>query len=255
MASFVLALPIGYYPDNPDSSSAGAVVGVYGGYGQVASVMRGCDGDPREWTKTTYQDVGASIEIPLSPKTKSPLVLGLRGGRWHSPNPNSVSSLADQHGMKDYYTYLNPNISVEEESYGMGIGYVFGTIPLHYDYLERGSYDLENDILTVNDGIDVSFHLRIGNPHETFFMVSFAENVPLASGGGYYEMGVGGRLGKSVDIFSGMSAGFYDRAGFVQHVRFAGSNRVALDLTIRLGEAAEQFEGSIAGGLRYTFGR
>lgn len=240
MVSFILVLPVGYYPDDPDSSNLS--VGVYGGTGQVASVLRSCSGTAIRTEKSSFKDVSGIATWTLNPQEKTRIIIGVRGGYWRASkarfaNLGNVSTAE----MKLNFEYFNPNLSVERKNVGIGFGVIFGHVPISFDDLyER---------------ISVSGHLRLGNIKKFHFIFSFAENMPLISGGGLFDLGFGYPAGSKMSMFTGLSAGFYDRLGLLQQTRIRINNRVDTDITFRIGKAGDAFEGSLSGGLIYRFGR
>lgn len=254
-ASFVLVLPVGYYPENPDSTIF--IIGVHGGYGQGASVIRDCSGRALHAEGSSYFDVSGSAYITVPPGSRSPFLMGLRGGYWKSKAAYATSHSSGYpeyiytYGRSPEYTisfsYFNPSINYETRYIGMGIGYMSANIPfLFEDLLDR---ECERP-----DDIPISAHLRLGNLDKLHFATSFAENTPLISGGSFIDIGVGYPSGHYTRMFSGLSVGFYDQIGFVQQIRFKLNRTLDTDITVRLGEAGGVFEGSLSSGLTYRFG-
>jgi len=255
--SFVLVLPIGYYPDNPDSVKF--VVGVHEGYGQMASVIRDCSGRALHAERSTFLDVSGSAYTTLPPGSRSPFVLGLRGGYWRSKAAKAESYKS---GYPDYITtygrspehsisisYLNPNLSYETKYIGLGIGYMFSDdIPFLFNEWELGERSQRPH------EVPVSAHLRLGNLEKLHFAASFAENTPLISGGSFMDIGVGYPSAEHTRWFTGLSVGLYDNPGIVQQGRFRLNHTFDADVTVRLGRAGGVFEGSLAGGLIYRLG-
>ncbi len=239
-ASLVLVLPIGYYYENSDSTDL--VVGLHGGKGQVATVLRGCDGSVISSEGHEFSDVCGSAYISVPPGVRSPLIIGIRGGSWESQVKFLDNYSTERNERKFKLTYYNPNINIETKLYGLGFGYVSGNIKQKLNYY--GSDDSANEV-------KISWHCRLGNVEKGYFTVSFAENTPLISGGGLFNIGVGYKVGKSVYMFSGLGAGFYDASGFVQQIRFKPLRNLALDFNFRLGSSAGISESALSGGLVY----
>lgn len=250
--SFVLVLPIGYYPGNPDSTDL--VVGVHGGYGQVASVIRGCEGEVLHSEASSFSDVSYFAYMTVPPGRRSAIVLGVRGGYWGSRAGFARRLSKGVYGRSPErqinFSYVNPNLNIETKYVGMGIGYVFGEVPTRFKNFD--------DPFFVGPGLDktyrVSGHVRLGNVEKGYLAVSIAENTPLVSGGGIYEVGVGYRVGRSVYLFSGLAGGFYNGCGFIQEGRFKLNSRLCLDVALRLGGSGGVSENAISGGIIYRFG-
>lgn len=240
MVSFILVLPVGYYPDDPDSSNF--TLGVYGGTGQVASVLRGCSGAAYRSEKSSYKDVSGIATWTLNPRERTPIIIGVRGGYWQASKARfPVSGSGPTVEMKLDFEYFNPNLSLEGRNAGMGFGVIFGHVPYSFD--------------SPYEKIAVSGHLRMGNIEKFHFKFSFAENTPIISGGGLFDLGFGYSAGSKTRMFTGLSFGFYDRPGLLQQSRIRLNNKVDTDISIRIGKAGDAFEGSLSAGVIYRFGR
>ena len=234
---FLLVMPLGVQvdPEHPGELT----LGVHGGSGQVLSVIRDCAGNPVASERSSYVDVAASVQVSHRSESGSFTVFGVRSGYLHSDARRPMHNYLD--GTSSYeelitYSYFNPYIAVERRYIGIGIGYLSGEVPTAFGH---------------DSTIPISGHLRLGNYDKTNFLVSLNENLPLASGGGYFNLGINYPAGRRVRLFTGISAGFYDRIGLVQQVSLPLSDRFGLDLNARVGPAAGQFEGGFAAGLRY----
>lgn len=237
--TFILVLPIGYYPQSPDSSQV--MVGVHGGSGQIMSVVRDCSGNPLASSANTYTDVAGSGYIAVP---GSPVVLGIRGGYFESNVRLADTYYQTIPRQRASYSYVNPNISLEARKVGFGVGLILGKVPVR----------LEDFFDTEAEHVTFSSHLRIGDIRGGYLMASIAENTPLISGGSWFDLGLGYTLSPKFQGFTGLSAGMYDRAGFLQQGRFRIHRHVDLDVSLRLGGADGSFEGGISAGLVYRFG-
>ena len=101
-----------------------------------------------------------------------------------------------------------------------------------------------------SDAIPLSSHLRFGKYDKLNFQISLNEDLPLASGAGYFKIGISYPAGSRARLFTGLSSGFYESLGFVQQLVLPLSDRFDLDLSTRLGSADGHFEGGFALGLR-----
>lgn len=244
--TFVLALPIGYYPDGQDSTVF--VLGVHGGTGRIASVLRGCEGQVLHSESNSFSDFSAEAYWTVSRKDESQSIAGLRIGHFRS---NWGAAATSYLPYRSYFRepdrpidfwYYNPNISIETSKFGIGFGAVLGDAVI--DPEPRRSSKL-----------NTSFHLRFGNLDKRYLLISMGENTPLISGGGIFDIGIGYRVGKSIDLYTGLASGFYDRAGFVQQSRFRLGRSVNLDLSLRLGSGGGKSESALATGLTFMFGK
>lgn len=237
--TFILVLPIGYYPENPDSSNV--MIGVHGGGGQVMSVVRDCSGNPMASSANGYTDVAGSGYFALP---ESPVVFGVRGGYFESNALEASTYITAGGRQKISFSYVNPNISFEAKNIGFGAGLLIGRVPLRLQ--EYFDSDPER--------VRFSSHLRAGSLNSVYFMTSVAENTPLISGGSWFDIGLGYLAAPGFRGFSGLSAGMYDRAGFLQQAQIRVHRNIDLDFALRLGGAADGFEGGASVGLIYRFG-
>ncbi len=246
--SFLLVLPVGYYPDSGDSSDV--AIGLYGGHGQVASVLRDCSGKVLQSEASKFTDVSGAFYVPVHRNPNSVITFGLKGGYWNAPRAGFA--FRDING--DYgrtadssisYSYINPNICLEFRTVGIGIGYLDG--------VDRFAF--ENYQSLYDDKIPVSGHLRFGYLDNYYFLISLQENLPLASGGGYFDIGIGYGEYESLKSFTGLSFGFYERPGFIQQFRFKTKSHFDFDLSIRLGKGGGKTENAISAGVLFKLGK
>ena len=271
MACFILVLPFGYYTQSPDT--ADAAIGLHAGYGNVATVVRDCEGKALHSESSTFHDVSGSAYAVIGRSQNASYIVGLRGGYWESgavfaseysgEDPdygNSYGATAPYHVT---YSYINPNLSLEFKNVGIGLGIMFGNIPGSFSDHQpvpapgQTPEEMESNMLMMSqekDDIPISAHLRFGNIEKKHFIASFAENLPLASGGSYFDVGVGYPVGKSARMFTGVSAAFYNQPGFLQQARFRISGSFDGEVAVRLGQAGGELEASISGGLIYRVG-
>lgn len=245
-ALFMLILPVGYYTDNPDSAYLS--IGAQGGVGQFASVLRGCSGEVLESERNPYVDYSGSAYLIVPPKTPSPVVLGFRYGYWRSRIARASSDPSPR--QRHSFTYYNPNFNLEWQYVGIGVGHVFGHIPFELNDIWAG-YPGDNH----SGELRTSWHLRLGNRNKAHLKVSWGECTPLVSGGGLLNIGLGYNINYRHPSFIGLSAGFYDSAGFLYQTRFRLDRSWDMQVAARIGQGGDRFEGSIAGGLVYYFGR
>jgi len=252
-AFFVLSLPIGYYEGDPDSTKL--IVGAHVGRGQVASVIRGCEGNVLSSTKSTYTDLGGFVYYPIwANDYSSPAVIGIRGGylvldasfaRRGYSYPSSYSYTTARRNLK--FWHLTPNINLESKYVGLGYGYKFGNMPYKFNDLED-----ENDHQDAGN-YRHSGHFRLGNIEKAYFYTSIGENSSIISGGDIFNIGIGYSSAKKAQGFTGFCGGFYDRWGVVQQFRFRLNHSLALDLNLRYGQGGDVLEGSISTGLIYRY--
>jgi hypothetical protein len=236
LGTSLAAMPVGVPVDAGGADSL--VVGLHGGGGQVVSVLRDCEGNQLAAAKGRYVDVTAGVELNHRFESGIVGVIGIRGGYLDSDLGWPAAGVYTDDREPLRYSYANPYVAIETRNVGIGFGYVSGAIP----------FDLGDN----TGSVPMSAHLRIGRRDALQIRLSLNENLPLASGGGFVNLGVGYPVGRGVRLYSGASTGFYDGWGLVQKAAVPLSARFALDLCARFGSAAGAFEGGFAAGLRYN---
>lgn len=240
---FVMVMPMGVRvdPEHPNEFS----MSVHGGTGQLVSVLRDCDGNVTSSEESKFEEVAGSMQVSHQLGSGQILTLGIRSGKLESQGRFPTSSYSYESGSMEYgsyertinYRYFNPYIALEGRKVGIGIGHLGG------DYSTKfGDYD---------DNLPVSAHFRLGNYQRSNFQISLNEDLPLASGTGLFKMGIGYPAGARMQMFTGLSAGFYEDLGLVQQVYAPLSDRFDLDFSTRLGSTDGKFQGGVALGLRY----
>lgn len=232
---FLLVMPLGIKIDG-DTNSELTLEGE-AGTGQVYSILRDCSGNQVASEKNEYSDYAGAAQLSFKSGEGNFIVLGLRGGHLSSDFKRASRLYSYASTLKYEYTYWNPHIAFESPYVGMGLGYVSG-VPS----LEFGSYE---------EATPISGHLRIGNYSKAYFLATYNENLPLVSGGGYINLGVGYPGGTRASLFTGFSAMPYDGLGIVQKISWRISNGFDLDLNGRAGVTGGNFEGGFSLGLRY----
>ncbi len=237
----LMALPFGYYPDYPDSSQF--EIGFGGGYGQVASVVRSCDGGPIQKDENQFSDISVTGfgRYRISDRTEFDYGAQLGYFRATARLADLPLDYPDSHLERWYF---GPRIAMETKYFGAGLGFVANRVPYTFEY----DSDWEKN------EIGPSFHLRLGSLRGFYFLGSFAENSPLIAGGGYFDAGFGYPLGRRIRMYSALSAGPYDHVGYLQQIDLGLSKTMALNLAIRAGESEQIFEGAAAATLVFRLG-
>lgn len=198
-----------------------------GGVGYYALIDRGCSGKPIRRTPVHYQEVGAAVEHRFD----APLAVGIRGGwRREEFHYSKVASTTNR--------YINPHLALETRTFGLGGGAVFAH--------ER--FPISGD----PNGLRMPFsaHLRLGELDVRYLTLSIMENVPLYSGGGYYDLTLGFRPSARVEARLGLSGGGpYDGGGAIVACRWWWRDEAAVEIESRLGHSGGQFQNGIALGL------
>ena len=231
----------------------------------------GCDSSappPRE-VKTTldfeedFIDVGG--ELDFKPAGKS-LHLGVRGGYiWEqatfvgelpvNPFDSQVVEVPPGVELTNQYGYVNPYFAIESENIGFGLGVIVSEQPLRSDNAREFPLDK-------NRTTQPSFHLRFGNLDKIYFNYSLWENVPVYSGGGAHNAGLGLQLGKLVGVWGGVSTGGPYRTDAALFRATIGSfSPASVNLTARVPMEYEGHDGvtlieesGVSMSLRFRFG-
>lgn len=239
--ALLLVLPFGYYPDYPDSSQF--EIGVGGGYGQAASIVRSCDGGIRQQESNQFTDFAVTGYGRTKLSERSDAIYGAQFGYFRSTarfadlNPTYSGAHADR-------WYFGPRFAIETRYVGFGLGFLINHVPYRFEY------DSDWD----NQRVGPSFHLRLGSLRGLYFMGTLDENSPVIAGGGHVDLGLGFPIGGKVRVFSAVSALPYDQLGYLQHLDISLSKKMALNLAMRAGEAGDTFEGAFAATLVFRLG-
>jgi hypothetical protein len=230
--SLLLPLVIGMPVGEDDTTQMSMKVA--GGVGSYAYITRGCEGQVLTKEDIPFQDIGFSFDY----KVKSPVQVGIRAGKiWEKYKYAVYTDGIEFKEMTN--SYLNPHISLEGKWLGLGAGPFFAK-----KYLPRRGDRQWDKCLP-------SWHLRIGNP-KFYFSIHMLENVPIYSGGGYIDLGLGGTPSRKVGYWLGLGTeGPYDNVGFVAKTVFQIKGSWYLDLAGRLGSSQGISESAVSVGLNY----
>jgi hypothetical protein len=246
LSAFVLAFPIAIEApyDSGGASGHATRISVGGGAGYYALITRDCEGNAIGSRPVTFRDVGADVEQQVH----GPLHLGVRGGAVREDVAYPEGTPYPGGSQVQSARYVNPYLALESRHVGIGWGPIFSKEspagdPARYE----GHTPLE-------DAASFSGHLRLGGPNK-YFSTSLMENVPLSSGGGYFDMGVGFRPRPTVDWWIGLSAAPYDRAGAAFRTAWQMNPRWTLDASARLGVSGGEPQTGVALGVTSRFGR
>jgi hypothetical protein len=179
LGSLVLALPLVIEVPVGDRTDTGTHVQVAGGVGYYGLIRHGCEGDVISHLPVSYGDVGGTVEHRFQRWR-----IGVRGGLVHDEfgtprGPDSLFVNPDLMSRTRENRYINPYVSLEERSFSVGGGWV--------------AADRKFIVGGDQDPLDIPFsaHVRFGDPAHRTFTMSWMENVPLYSGGGYLDLSLG----------------------------------------------------------------
>lgn len=246
-ACAILALPIGIDSRQEDISDYS--FGVYGGGGQYMSVLKSCEGND-DSVANKFAEGSATFSMRIPPRSRSPYVLGIRGGLWQSDityagasfNPVSLEYEREHIGTATY-GYLSPSISDEGVSQGIGIGVLLGRYPGRFSPKFARTPRMTG-------------HVRLGRTDRFHVIFDLNESMPLNSGGGSVSLGAAFPLGKQCFAYSGLAFGGFYYAGFSHQVRLAVGRGTAVDLGLRWTPFAEYGnELGVSAGIQKTIGK
>lgn len=189
----------------------------------------------------SFKDFGGAVDQRLG---DSKLHIGVRGGYvWESAtviggapvNPLTNQSVSDfSETVATYrnssYWYVNPYFSVEARKVGFGLGIVRSELPLRTQKKTRVPED-------VGKGRDTqpSFHLRLGPRDKAYVSYSLWEGIPIYSGGGMHNTGIGFRMGRHIDFWAGYAfGGPYQSNGALLQATLGATSPVAVDVSFRV---------------------
>jgi hypothetical protein len=208
LAGVLMVLPIVVGVQKPPKDSLYTDLTIGAGEGSYANTYYtrtyspggggGCDGGGGSWKhkiasdwiyqehhkKIGYKDAGTGVETRISEKAK----LGLRTGYIKDTRVQVFDDTVVTFQNKTSYIF-NPHLSFDWSSFGFGLGVVVTSAEgLYYPSFKAEDYfnGKGNTITTMP-----SYHLRLGNPKYVYTSISYLENVPIVSGGGYLNYGIG----------------------------------------------------------------
>jgi len=225
---------------------------VAAGGGQYMSFTRDCDGGVVTRNREDFRDVGAEIQHSFNGTVE----LGARGGytedsRVFAPDPPPATFDPRDWEEKGVY-YVNPYFASESDRFGIGAGLIVATGSLNTNYQED-EFRIGNQFEGQN-GIHYypSAHLRFGRNRSTYVSVHFLEGLPLYSGGGALDLGIGARLAPRVDMWFGSTfGGVYDSGGVLLKLRIEVGDRFELQPNARMGFPAGETEYGLGLSLGY----
>lgn len=231
--SLFIFLPLVIGVENTGRDSSETNLKIAGGLGSYAYVTRGCEGEVLSKEKIPFKDVGFSMDH----KFKAPVKIGLRSGYISDEGTYYYHDINKVESRKNFY--LNPDIALEWKNFGFGVG------PFIAQKTLRGKEESDWG------KTPPSWHIRIG-PKTTFFSINMLENVPLYSGGGYLNLGVGVMPSRNFSLWLGLgTTGPYDNVGFIAKTDFRLKGNLHLDLAGRLGSSEGISENAMSMGLNY----
>jgi hypothetical protein len=169
---------VGFAPSPADSSSFSVTVA--GGVGSYAHVSRDCSGNVVSVADMPYDDMAIGVE-----RRDGNIAAGLRAGAMESSREQQ--QYFGYAGQRVWYA--NPYIATDGRIVGVQVGLIF-----FHNAARSGDEGLP---FKYDPSVLPSGRLRVGSRSNFHFIGSFASNMPLASGGGIIDAGVGFPIGEA----------------------------------------------------------
>jgi hypothetical protein len=248
----VLPLVMGVQKQKSDSLYTDLTIGAGGGsYGNTFYTRvytpgsgTGCDGGSSAGSNYTYhehrkeigyKDGGIGLETTVSKKVK----VGLRAGYVKDTRVKISESEYTLESKSSYF--INPHLSFEWSYFGFGGGPVVALNDgLYYPSFNSNLYEKydfhgENWSKTLLP----SFHMRLGNPQYLYASVSHLENIPLISGGGYLNYGIGTEAIPYLSLWAGYGDKKpFEQGSFLVKGGLKLSRSLSLNFAYRSGKSA-----------------
>lgn len=150
--------------------------------------------------------------------------------------------------------YLNPFIGVETKYFDLSFGVAIFTRDANSAYASTYIPNIPGrvDEYLINEGsVQPSWVIRIGNKEKFHFSTQYLSNVPILSGGGIGDMGLGFGSTDSRNLtWVGASIGPFQNIGLSIKQTIQVSDNIDILLRGRAGVIESNFEGAISAGLR-----
>lgn len=259
-ACCILILPLAYYPGGADSTQF--AIGASGGVGQVATVLRDCSGKALASESAPFKEAGWSAY--LVPSLKLPFVIGVRSGYYEidAKYPIRILEYPDpaRYATTPVKTirenYVNPHFSIETKRFGIGVGYIYGDIPVQFDDTRPDASIDINQYLNSDypwsenrKFMRMTGHLRLGRGDWGYFFGSLGESSPILAPG-FMTMGLAYPFSTANKVrgYTAFTALFYERPGFLQEVTFKAGRNLDIQTSVRLGGVHDKLEGAFSAG-------
>jgi len=247
LLGLVLLLPVSVeVPTSSDSGDAGGETRItaMGGIGRYAIIDRGCEGQVLDTHPIDFREAGGEIEH----RFPGGATLGLRGGAVREEEKSQAvvtdysvypyrDSLVTTVGRRNN-RYFNPSLSHETHNLGVGAGWMWSA----------GRFRVRPN----GGDSGPTFHFRIGSRERVHFLLEHMESLPLYSGGGHTEFGLGIHPHRLWDFHGGIGGGPYDGGGFVLRADCRVRPNWAVVGRARLGGSGGEPQSGVGFGLSYV---
>jgi hypothetical protein len=227
----LMPILVGVEESEHDSSSVDFVVA--GGHGSYAArvVQGGCGGTVVNRVQLPFDDVGGSIGY----RPAYPFEFRLNGGTL-SQSIVAENDADERDEVEN--AYINPAFAIESVPFGLGVGVLCA----------RRDLRMGDDLLST---VSPTAHFRFGTPR-LYGSVSMLEGIPLFSGGGFIDLGIGIRPNRRFSCWTGISLpGPYDKTGLLLETDLAVYGGLRARMTGRLGGSEGVKERAFSLGLDY----
>jgi hypothetical protein len=216
---------VGFTPNPIDSSTTSVQLAI--GTGSYAHVSRDCNGNVLGVTDVPFQDAAASVDYEVSP-----VRVGVKAGGIHTAEDK------DYQGYRRYdegtVFYANPNVGLNTSYVGLDAGLLLFN-------REPGIGRFTN--LPVWTG-----RIRLGKLNRWYISTSFDNNMPLFSGGGIFDAGIGFHGAEANSNFwIGLGAFPYDGAALCVRGDIPTSENMVLNLRGLFAPTYSEYGFSVGG--------
>jgi len=228
---------VAFTPNPSDSSSTSLEFAV--GKGSYARVSRDCSGNVLSVQDIPFGDAGVAVDHHFS---------SFRVGAKAGVTSDAFYELFDTEYERtgQTVTYFDPNIGLDTKCFGLDVGGLF--------------YGPRRSAYSSDPGAFPTGALRIGNRDSWYFSMSLANNLPLMTGGGLFDMGLGFNLGPPHSrLWLGVGVGPYGlgdpgqgKAAFSIKGDIPVSDKVLLNLRGQAGPS-EHLEYGLSAGTKIIF--
>ena len=247
LLTFAAALPVSVEIPSSDSTSAGGEtrLGVTGSIGRYALIDRGCEGHvfdthPREYGEAGLEAVHLfdnGFGVGVRAGTVREEVTERTTATDYSQYPYRDTTHVTTYDWEN--SWVNPSVSYEGSNAGVGVGVVTARRTF-MPHTGSGLRTLP------------SFHVRLGPLDRSHLRIAYMESMPLYSGGGYADIGVGSHVHRNWDIYAGLSTGPFDGPGVALRTEYRALPNLAVSARTRLGRSGGEAQNGIALGLSYV---
>jgi hypothetical protein len=247
LLTFAAALPVSVEIPSSDTTSAGGEtrLGVTGSIGRYALIDRGCQGQVLRTHPHEYGEAGLEAVHLFD----NGLGVGVRAGTVREKVTERTTawdySQASPRETTHVTTYdwdnawVNPSIAYEGTQGGVGLGVVTARRAF-MSHTGSGLKTLP------------SFHVRVGPLDRSHLRLAYMESMPLYSGGGYADIGIGSHVHRDWDVYAGIGTGPFDGPGLILRTDHRALPNLAISARTRLGHSGGEGQYGVALGLTYV---